>query len=71
MFTGHSLGAGVAAILSMMFRPLYPNVKCYAFEPPGCTVSLNVAVECEPYVISIVHGNDIIPRVRDANMEML
>lgn len=71
VFTGHSLGAGIAAILSTMFKPSYPEVKCYAFCPPGCTVSLNLALECEEYVTSIVVGNDVIPRIRDANFEML
>ena len=40
----------------------YPNVKCYAFCPPGCTVSMNLATECDEFVTSFVVGNDIIPR---------
>ena len=36
VLTGHSLGAGVASILSVLLRREYPNLECYAFSPPGC-----------------------------------
>mmetsp|Transcript_25683 Transcript_25683/g.55250 ORF Transcript_25683/g.55250 Transcript_25683/m.55250 type:complete len:661 (-) Transcript_25683:16-1998(-) len=71
IFTGHSLGAGIAAILGAMFRPTYPSLKCYAYCPPGCSVSMNFALQCEDFVTSIVLGNDIIPRIRGPNFEML
>lgn len=35
IITGHSLGAGVAALLAIKIRPLYPEVKVYAFATPG------------------------------------
>mmetsp|Transcript_56208 Transcript_56208/g.119523 ORF Transcript_56208/g.119523 Transcript_56208/m.119523 type:complete len:456 (-) Transcript_56208:33-1400(-) len=54
-----------------MFRPKYPGLQCYAFCPPGCSVSMNLAVQCEDYVTSIVVGNDIVPRTRASNFEML
>lgn len=31
---GHSLGAGAAALLAIMLRNSYPQVRCYAFSPP-------------------------------------
>ena len=71
IFTGHSLGAGIAAILGTMFRPTYPELKCYAFCPPGCSVSINLALQCEDYVTSIVVGHDLVPRIRGSNFEML
>jgi sn1-specific diacylglycerol lipase len=40
---GHSLGAGVAALLSLLLRPYFPNLKCYAFSPPGALVSPDLA----------------------------
>ena len=64
VFTGHSLGGGVAAILGMMHRKTYPKLHVYAFCPPGCTASVNVLLECEEYVTSIVVGNDLVPRIR-------
>ena len=33
--SGHSLGAGVAAVLSILLRPIYPHVRCFAYSPPG------------------------------------
>eukprot|EP00986_Skeletonema_menzelii_P010575 scaffold5186_cov152-Skeletonema_menzelii.AAC.2 len=61
VITGHSLGGSCAAILTIMFKPMYPNVKCYAFCPPGCTLSMNLASECDDFITSFVVGNDIIP----------
>lgn len=37
---GHSLGGGCAQVLSLMLRPSFPSLRCYAFEPP---VSVNKA----------------------------
>lgn len=71
IFTGHSLGAGIAAILGTMFRPKYPRLRCYAFCPPGCSVSPNLALQCEEYVTTVVVGSDVIPRIRGSNFEML
>ena len=33
--TGHSLGAGAAALLTILLKPKYPDVTCFAFAPPG------------------------------------
>ena len=38
MITGHSLGAGTAALLSMLLRDQYPQLRCFAFSPPGWLV---------------------------------
>jgi len=46
-------------------------LKCYAFCPPGCSVSINLALQCEDYVTSIVVGHDLVPRIRGSNFEML
>lgn len=35
ILTGHSLGAGVAVLLSIMLRPRHPDIKVYAFSTPG------------------------------------
>ncbi|VDM01215.1 unnamed protein product [Schistocephalus solidus] len=32
---GHSLGAGLVSLMSVLLRPQYPELKAYAFEPPG------------------------------------
>ena len=33
--TGHSLGAGTAAILSILLKEKYNDVHCFAYAPPG------------------------------------
>lgn len=60
--TGHSLGAGTAVLLSVMLRPKYPNLRCFAFSPPGCTLSPGIAKRCAEYTLSVVVGDDIIAR---------
>lgn len=35
ILVGHSLGAGTAAILAILLKPQYPNLKCYSYSPPG------------------------------------
>ena len=39
--TGHSLGAGTAAILAVLLRDsgAHPDTQCYAFSPPGGLLS--------------------------------
>lgn len=32
---GHSLGAGVSALLALLLRPQYPKIFCFAYSPPG------------------------------------
>mmetsp|Transcript_4757 Transcript_4757/g.10533 ORF Transcript_4757/g.10533 Transcript_4757/m.10533 type:complete len:457 (+) Transcript_4757:144-1514(+) len=54
-----------------MFKPKYPALQCYAFCPPGCSVSINLALQCKDYVTSIVVGHDLIPRTRSSTFEML
>lgn len=35
VIVGHSLGAGTAAILSILLKPHYPTLVCYSYSPPG------------------------------------
>jgi len=63
VITGHSLGAGVASILSLLLRPKFPDLVCYAFSPPGCIFSFPVAVYSRQFITTVVLGNDLIPRV--------
>lgn len=69
--TGHSLGAGCAAILSLMLRPKHPNLRAHCFCPPGCTLSETAAIKCEEFLTSYVNNDDIIPRLSVTSMENL
>ncbi|XP_071461799.1 diacylglycerol lipase-beta-like [Marmota flaviventris] len=39
---GHSLGAGAAALLAIMLRSSYPQVRAYAFSPPRGLLRLQI-----------------------------
>ncbi|XP_053393103.1 diacylglycerol lipase-beta-like isoform X2 [Mercenaria mercenaria] len=62
VITGHSLGAGAAALLAILLKPTYPKLKCFAFSPPGELVSPAVSKYAEDIVCSVVLGDDIISR---------
>eukprot|EP00756_Hemistasia_phaeocysticola_P061127 Hpha_TRINITY_DN4624_c0_g1::TRINITY_DN4624_c0_g1_i1::g.97154::m.97154/K13806/DAGL; sn1-specific diacylglycerol lipase len=63
VFTGHSLGAGGAVVLAVLYHAQYPHVKCFAYSPPGATVSEEVGKWCRSFVTSLVFGKDIVPRL--------
>ncbi|XP_042504760.1 uncharacterized protein LOC122081636 [Macadamia integrifolia] len=68
-FTGHSLGSGVAALLTMVVvqnRGKLGNIdrkriRCYAIAPARC-VSLNLAVRYADVINSVVLQDDFLPR---------
>ena len=72
VITGHSLGAGVASVLALHiklnFSMKFPNLKCYAFSPPGSLFSFPLAQYCKEFITSVVLGNDIVPRYVLSNL---
>ena len=56
MIVGHSLGAGAATLLSIILKQEYPELKCFAYSPPGGLLSLNMARYTEDFVCSVVLG---------------
>ncbi|KAL9190050.1 hypothetical protein ACHAXT_007261 [Thalassiosira profunda] len=68
---GHSLGGGCAQVLSLMLRPSFPSLKCYAYEPPGCIFDDELAEDCKEFITSIVRHEDVVPRVTQPNLESL
>jgi len=71
--TGHSLGAGTATILAFLLRDKYPETKvtCYAYSPPGGLLSLAASKESEKFAVSVVVGDDVIPRLSLPNIGAL
>ncbi|KAJ3102485.1 hypothetical protein HDU96_009610 [Phlyctochytrium bullatum] len=69
--TGHSLGAGVAALVACILRADYPSACCYAYEPPGCLLSAKAAQYFESFCVSVIMGDDIVPRISRNSMEFL
>ncbi|WKY03093.1 hypothetical protein Q1695_016414 [Nippostrongylus brasiliensis] len=60
---GHSLGAGVASLLTLLLKQEHPEVRCFAFAPPGCVISENGLREMEQHVMGIVSGDDVVSRI--------
>jgi sn1-specific diacylglycerol lipase len=63
LVTGHSLGAGTAVIVALKLKSEYPNIKCIAFSPPGGLISQHLAEYTRSFVMSVVIGDDIVPRL--------
>jgi len=66
---GHSLGAGVASILSLMLHKDFPDLKSLCFAPPGCVMSPSLAEQ--DFITSYVVGTDIVPRLSLSSLENL
>lgn len=43
ILTGHSLGAGIAVLLTCMLKAAFPSIRCYAFGTPGAVVDQRTA----------------------------
>ena len=35
VIVGHSLGAGTASLLSVLLKPAYPDLMCFAYSNPS------------------------------------
>lgn len=67
VFAGHSLGAGCAALLSVMLQKEFEDLKCFAYAVPAC-VNYHLAEACADFVHSIVLRDDIVPRAKASNI---
>lgn len=61
IIVGHSLGGGCAALLAILLRQDYPNVKCFAYSPPAC-LNEPAASYTKDFVTSVTLGKDLIAR---------
>ncbi|XP_008313273.1 sn1-specific diacylglycerol lipase beta [Cynoglossus semilaevis] len=71
VITGHSLGAGTAAVLAILLRSSFPSLQCYSFSPPGGLLSKALADYSKDFVVSVILGKDLVPRLSIPNMEDL
>jgi len=71
--TGHSLGAGTAAILAFLLRARYPTltITCYSYSPPGGLLCPSAAAASAAWCTSLVVGDDVIPRTSLTNIHAL
>lgn len=64
VIVGHSLGAGVATLAGLLMKDSLPDLKVYAFAAPATlTQPLADSAWCRESVVSVVNGNDIVPRL--------
>ena len=61
ILTGHSLGAGVAALVLAMLKPYIPTVRGVLFGCPHC-VDKKTADSLKDSIISIILHDDFISR---------
>ena len=71
VLVGHSLGAGTAAILSILLKQEFPDLVCFAYAPPGGLLSAPALEYTKEFIISVVLGKDVIPRLGLHQMETL
>ncbi|XP_029633250.1 diacylglycerol lipase-beta [Octopus sinensis] len=69
--TGHSLGAGTAAILAILLKEKYNDVYCFAYAPPGGLLCRPASDYSQEFTCSVVLGDDLIPRLGLCNIEKL
>jgi sn1-specific diacylglycerol lipase len=69
--TGHSLGAATCTLLSFMLRPIFPSVRCVIYSPPGCSLTWDMAVQCQEWCSTFVLDADLVPRLNRESMERL
>ena len=63
VIVGHSLGAGIAAILGLKFLKEYPNLKCICYSPPGGLMTQNLIEATKSFILTVILGDDIVPRL--------
>ncbi|CDW57408.1 Sn1 specific diacylglycerol lipase beta [Trichuris trichiura] len=61
--TGHSLGASVASVVSLLLHSTYPSVRCFAFSPLGCVADENTSHYMKKFVCTLVLGDDFACRL--------
>ena len=69
--TGHSLGSGVACILSMLLRDRYPDLHCFCFSPTGSLLNHAAAQYTKSFVTSVTLGQDVVARLNVSNCYFL
>lgn len=57
---GHSLGAGVAAILSILIKRDYDGIYAVGFGIPAC---VGASMSSCSHIISVVNNYDVVPRM--------
>ena len=80
LVTGHSLGGGVAALVALLLRRAWresgraadaARVRCFAFSPPGGSLSYGVARAMSAFTTSVFIEDDVVTRLSVASVQRL
>jgi len=71
VIVGHSLGASLAVLLSLLLRDKYPNLKCIGYGMPGSVVDRVTAKKCDAFVTAVSLGHDLVTRLNVKNLASL
>ncbi|TPX65219.1 hypothetical protein SpCBS45565_g05341 [Spizellomyces sp. 'palustris'] len=67
---GHSLGAGIAALVChFLRRTSHAGAICYAYSPPGCLLSSDASIHFQQFCTSIILNDDLVPRLSRTSLE--
>ena len=71
---GHSLGAGTVALMTALLKadPQFDHVdiRAHGFGTPAC-VSKELSLKLQPFVTSVIHREDMVPRLSFSNLVRL
>ena len=71
---GHSLGAGTVALMTALLKADADfdrfDIRAHAFGTPAC-VSPELSVKLQPFVTSVIHREDMVPRLSFSNLVRL
>ncbi|KAF8793881.1 diacylglycerol lipase-beta-like [Argiope bruennichi] len=70
VITGHSLGASVSSILTLLLKQKYPKVRCFAFAP---SPTLNKAALPFTFqnIFTVIYGNDSVCYLNYENIKTM
>eukprot|EP01034_Spumella_vulgaris_P023030 gene23030-29219_t len=67
---GHSLGGGVAALLTYLLKTSIPSVQCIAYGCPSCVDAVTADV-LRGHVLSVINHDDVISRITPQSIRAL
>eukprot|EP00943_MAST-04B_sp_MAST-4B-sp1_P007817 g7817.t1 len=70
IITGHSLGAGIATILTLMLHKKLPRVRGIVYSPPPC-LSAPLVKYTRNFITAVSVGGDFVGRLSPQNMSRM
>lgn len=70
IITGHSLGGGIAAMVTFLLQNYIPTVRCVTYGCPSC-VDAKISDDLHYNVLNVVLHDDIISRVTPQSIRLL